>query len=70
MDHHNLVTIITSTGLKAAEIIHKRADMISLDIGHENLSALEAAGHRHIVGARLRNLPPKALKARVRNVGR
>ena len=24
--------------------------MISLDIGHENLSALEATGHRYIVG--------------------
>ena len=32
--------------------------------GHENLSELEAQGHRYIVGARLRNLP-KALKARV-----
>ena len=37
--------------------------------GHENLSALEAAGHRYIVGARLRNLP-KALKGRIVNVKR
>ena len=36
---------------------------------HENLSALEAEGHRYIVGARLRNLP-KALKARILNVQR
>ena len=36
---------------------------------HENLSELEAKGHRYIVGARLRNLP-KALKARVLNVER
>ena len=35
----------------------------------ENLSELEAAGHRYIVGARLRNLP-KALKERILNVGR
>ena len=33
---------------------------------HENLSELEAKGHRYLVGARLRNLP-KALKARVLN---
>ncbi|MDE0000635.1 MAG: IS1634 family transposase [Rhodospirillaceae bacterium] len=37
--------------------------------GRENLSALEAAGHRYIVGARLRNLPG-ALKARILNVAR
>ena len=37
--------------------------------GHANLSALEAEGHRYIVGARLRNLP-KALKGRILNVGR
>ena len=37
--------------------------------GHGNLSALEAEGHRYIVGARLRNLP-KALKGRILNVGR
>lgn len=37
--------------------------------GRENLLALEAAGHRYIVGARLRNLPG-ALKARILNVER
>ena len=37
--------------------------------GRENLSALEAAGHRYIVGARLRNLPG-ALKERILNVAR
>jgi len=37
--------------------------------GRENLSALEAAGHRYIVGARLRNLP-RALKERILNVAR
>ena len=36
---------------------------------HGNLSALEAEGHRYIVGARLRNLP-KALKGRILNVTR
>lgn len=37
--------------------------------GQENLAELEAAGHRYIVGARLRNLPG-ALKERILNVGR
>lgn len=36
---------------------------------HGNLSELEAAGHRYIVGARLRGLP-KALKDRILDVGR
>ncbi len=36
---------------------------------HRNLSVLEAAGHRYIVGARLRSLPG-ALKARILNVER
>ena len=37
--------------------------------GQENLSVLQAAGHRYIVGARLRNLP-RALKERILSVER
>lgn len=39
--HYNLVTIITSTGLKAAEIIHKRADA-----GKPNLGATSWKGRK------------------------
>ena len=59
--------------IKALRRRHMGAEAICVAdagmFGHGNLSALEAAGHRYIVGARLRNLP-KALKGRILNVGR
>ena len=59
--------------MKAMQRRHEGVQAICVaDAGmfsHENLSELQANGHRYIVGARLRNLP-KALKGRILNVER